>query len=101
MIPVKLESAYLYSDSDVDYVSYFNGELIDFDDNYDSQIKKLKAMIDKDIADGKADEIDFAECQVTRVDLFYDEETKQTDYDWDSEEVCYCADSDEDYKQYV
>lgn len=84
---------------DVDYCIYF-GDIYDFDSDLDTQIAKLKALIDDKIAEGKADDIDFAECQVTRVPLFVDEDGN-TDYDWDNEEVEYCADADDDYAAYV
>lgn len=84
---------------DVDYCIYF-GDIYDFDSDLNTQIAKLKALIDDKIAEGKADDIDFAECQVTSVPLFVDEDG-HTDYDWDNEEVEYCADADDDYAAYV
>lgn len=85
---------------DVDYIIYFNGSLYDFDSDLDAQIAKLKQLIDEEIAQGKTNEIDFHECQVTRVVLYLDDEG-YTDYDWDSEEVEYCADADDDYAAFV
>lgn len=86
--------------SDIDYCIYYNGDVYDFDNNLDGQIDKLKKMIDKDIAVGNIKMVDLAECQVTSVPLFIDKDGN-TDYDWDNEEVEYCADADDDYAQYV
>lgn len=87
--------------SETDYCIYYNGDVYDFDSDFNTQVAKLKSMIDEEIAKGNAKGIDFAECQVTSVELFVDPETNATDYDWDSEEVEYCADADDDYADYI
>ena len=88
------------SKADIDYCIYYNGDIYDFDSDLQGQIKKLKSMIDADLAKGES--VNFPECQVTSVALTVSDDGKNsTDYDWDSEQVEYCADTDDDYAKYV
>ena len=81
--------------SDIMYCSYFNGELLDFGDDLDEQISKLKQLLNEKIASGDQDTIDFPECQVTSVSTFIDD-NGELNYEWDDEVVEYCADADTD-----
>lgn len=86
--------------NEIDYCLYYNGDVYDFDNRLDIQIKKLKSLINDAIVSGDIENIDLAECQVTSVPLFLDA-NGDTDYDWDNESVEYCADTDEDFAQYI
>jgi len=95
---IKFSSAKL--DTDIMYCSYFNGELLDFGEELNEQIAKLKQTLDKKIASGDKGAIDFPECQVTQVSTFIDE-NGELNYEWDDEVVEYCADADKEYSKYI
>ena len=88
----------------VEYDVYFNGDGLDGYDELDKAIEALKEYINKEIADGNVEDINFSECTVER--YYYlrngseDNWEYETDFDVDNY-VEYTADSDPDYEQYV
>ena len=84
----------------VQYVIYFNDESQGSFDTLDEAIDYLKGLIDKEIARGYADDIDFSGCWVESELYYEDDDGEPIDWDSDSAEVEYCADSDPDYEEY-
>ena len=89
----------------VEYDVYFNGDVLDGYDELDKAIEALKEYINKEIADGKAEDINFSECTVERYPYYLRNGSEdyweyETDFDVD-DFVEYTADSDPDYEQYV
>lgn len=83
-IPTKPITA---SDSGITYVAFYNEDILGNYDDYEQAVAELKAEIDEMIAAGKAHWVDFERCWI---------ETDDED-----EEVMYCADSDDDYAEYL
>ena len=75
------------SDSGITYVAFYNEDILGNYDDYDEAVADLKAEIDEMIAQGRAHWVDFEQCWVETDD--------------DDEEVMYCADSDDDYAEYI
>ena len=89
----------------VEYDVYFNGDGLDGYDELDKAIEALKEYINKEIADGNVEDINFSECTVERYYYYLrngseDNWEYETDFDVDNY-VEYTADSDPDYEQYV
>ena len=82
------------------YTPRFNGEPLDGFEDSDEAIEYLKDYIDKFIAEGKVDDIDWSDCYV---DMEYEILTSgKGDWDFDDYyETVYKAEYDADYDEYV
>lgn len=69
------------------YTALYNGDILDVFDTYDEAVNALKSEIKDAIADGDVELIDFENCWV---------ETDDEDA-----EVMYCADTDDEFREYI
>ena len=84
---------------ELDYCIYFDGNIYGWEDSLESARYVLRSLIEAELESGNIDDIDLAECQITSVPVWVDEDGN-TDYMFEDEQVEYCADVDDDYESY-
>lgn len=83
----------------IQYCIYYNDRFVGTEDDFAQAKDLLISMIEDAINSGAVDDIDLSLCQITSVPVWVNDDGEE-EYDFDAEEVEYCADASDEYNAY-